>query len=142
MANLREQCAALAKMTPHEIRTLELNPMVYGYSIKRCKSRVMRFDDVVVFVLEHKLEVVGCRACFFRMESCCVARLTNKETSFFFQYVADAIEGDPMHGFLNKHPTAEPFLFLKAQMIPFCENYVDGMINHLYEVQPSMLDLM
>ena len=49
---LSEKVTAIARMSEQEIRTLELDPDAHSYDVRNTNSRMMRFNDIIILVLE------------------------------------------------------------------------------------------
>lgn len=142
MASLADKCRIIARMTMQDIMRFELNAKDYSFDVKRSKCRVMRFMDMIIFVLEQELELTCCRACFFRMPTCSLLHLTQDEENYFRAYVSSVEDGDPLHDFLDNAPD-EPFLMCKVRVVPFHEIYhFEEGETMTYESHPIYMPLL
>ena len=129
---LAENVAAIAGMSAQELRNLNVDEMAYVYDVTRSDSAIMRFGDTVLLIPQQELDVTCCRGCAFHMESAGLLHLREDEVRYVEEYVAAAIEGDPMHGFLETDPDDPdevPLRYVKMRIVPFHEMYPEDGEN-------------
>ena len=130
--SIAENVAAIAQMSAQELRSLNVNEKAYVYDVIRADSAIMRFGDTVLLIPQQELDVTCCRSCAFRCESACLMHLREDEVRYVEEYVAAAIQGDPMYGFLETDPddpNAEPLRYMKMRLMPFHETYPEDGEN-------------